>query len=72
MMLKLSFRQKLRLWIWQQRRTLTFSLCSLVACGLTFWGNSLLFPANALSPLLTLAQLGVGGLLVILVIILSD
>jgi hypothetical protein len=43
-----------------------------VACGLTFWGNSLLFPSNAISPLLTLAQLGAGGLVVILVIILSD
>jgi polyferredoxin len=72
MMLKLTFRQKLRVWLWQQRRTLTFILCTLVACGLTFWANSLLLPSNVISPLLTLAQLGAGGLVVILVIILSD
>jgi hypothetical protein len=72
MMLKLNFRQKLRVWLWQQRRTVTFTLCCLLAGGLTFWGNSLLLPSNALLPLLSLAQLGMGGLLVIVVIILSD
>ena len=71
-MLKLSLRQKIRLWLWQHRRSLVMTLCSLLALLLMFGYNSQLMPATELVLLLSLAQLGAGVLLVMLVIILSD
>ncbi|MDP2713685.1 hypothetical protein [Rheinheimera sp.] len=71
-MLKLTLRQKIRLWLWQHRRSLVITLFSLPAAALLFGYNSLLTHDTTLLPLLTLAQLAAGALLVVVVIILSD
>lgn len=71
-MLKLTLRQKIRLWLWQHRRSLVITLFSLPAPALLFGYNTLLTPDTTLLPLLTLAQLAAGALLVIVVLILSD
>ncbi|MDZ7871061.1 MAG: hypothetical protein U5L02_17995 [Rheinheimera sp.] len=74
-MLKLKWQHRLRLWAWQQRRLLILSGASLLAAVLLLAGNALLLslavPAMA-KPLLTLGQLGIAGLLVTLVLIVSD
>ena len=76
-MLKLKWQQRLRLWLWQQRRHLILSGASLLAATLMLAGNAMLLslapalPAMAV-PLLTLGQLGIAGLLVTLVLIMSD
>jgi hypothetical protein len=62
-MLKLTFRQQLRMLLWRHRRGVIFSLMSLLAVLLTSWGNH---------SLLTLVQLAAGSLIVMLVILLSD
>ena len=76
-MLKLKWQQRLRLWLWQQRRLLILIGASLLAATLMLAGNALLLslvPALPLIavPLLTLGQLGIAGLLVTLVLIVSD
>ena len=71
-MLKLSFRQKIRLWLWQYRRSLLITLFCLLASLLLFADNDQLNLGPALLPLMTLAQLGIGAILVVLVIILSE
>lgn len=71
-MLKLSLRQKIRLWLWQYRRSFIITLFSLLASVLLLGYNNLQSLDLTLLPLLTLTQLGAGALLVILVIILSD
>ena len=76
-MLKLKWQQRLRLVLWQQRRLLILSAASLLAGLLMLAGNAMLLslapalPAMAV-PLLTLGQLGIAGLLVTLVLIMSD
>jgi hypothetical protein len=76
-MLKLRWQQRLRLWLWQQRRMLILSIASLLGVLLMILCNSWLLtrapelPGMAL-PLLTLAQLGIAGLVVALVLIASD
>ncbi|OBP16307.1 hypothetical protein A5320_02550 [Rheinheimera sp. SA_1] len=69
-MLKLTFRQQLRMLLWRHRRGVIFSLVSLLAVLLTSWGNHSLLTTAA--PLLTLVQLAAGSLIVMLVILLSD
>ena len=76
-MLKLKWQQRLRLVLWQQRRYLILSGASLLAATLMLAGNAMLLSlAPALPPmavpLLTLGQLGIAGLLVTLVLIMSD
>lgn len=75
-MLKLTRQQRLRLWLWQHRRSVVLSGASLLALLLTVLGNSQLLSATALPaqtlPLLTLAQLAAGGLLALLVLIVTD
>ena len=71
-MLKLSLRQKLRLWLWQYRRSLLITLFCLLASLLLLAYNDQLNLGPALLPLMTLGQLGIGAMLVVLVIILSD
>jgi hypothetical protein len=76
-MLKLKWQQRLRLWLWQQRRSLVLSAASLLAAMLMLAGNAMLLslaPALPLMavPLLTLGQLGIAGLLVTLVLIAAD
>lgn len=76
-MLKLKWQQRLRLWLWQQRRHLILSGASLLAAMLMLASNAMFLslapalPAIAV-PLLTLGQLGIAGLLVTLVLIVSD
>lgn len=76
-MLKLKWQQRLRLWLWQQRRSLVLSAASLLAAMLMLAGNAMLLslgpalPVMAV-PLLTLGQLGIAGLLVTLVLIAAD
>ena len=76
-MLKLKWQQRLRLWLWQQRRYLILSSASLLAAMLMLASNAMFLslapalPAIAV-PLLTLGQLGIAGLLVTLVLIVSD
>ncbi len=76
-MLKLKWQQRLRLWFWQQRRSLVLSAASLLAAMLMLAGNAMLLslvpalPVMAV-PLLTLGQLGIAGLLVTLVLIAAD
>lgn len=76
-MLKLKWQQRLRLWLWQQRRYLILSSASLLAAVLMLASNAMFLslapalPAMAV-PLLTLGQLGIAGLLVTLVLIMSD
>ena len=69
-MLKLTFRQQLRMLLWRHRRGVIFSLVSLLALVLTSCSNHSLLPAAPL--LLTLLQLAAGSLIVMLVILLSD
>jgi len=69
-MLKLTFRQQLRVLLWRHRRGVIFSLVSLLAVLLTCWGNDALLPAAPL--LLTLVQLATGSLIVMVVMLLSD
>jgi hypothetical protein len=71
-MLKLTLKQKLRLWLWQHRRSLIIVLFSLLACLLALGYNRLVSADPVLTPLLTLAQLGFGALLALVVIVLSD
>ena len=74
---KLSWQQWLRLWLSQQRRLLILSAASLLAVLLMIISNSSLLtlvpesPGISL-PLLTLAQLGMAGLVVALVLIAFD
>jgi hypothetical protein len=76
-MLKLKWQQRLRLWLWQQRRYLILSSASLLAAVLMLASNAMFLslapalPAMAV-PLLTLGQLGIAGLLVTLVLIAAD
>jgi hypothetical protein len=70
--LKLTLRQKIRIWLWQHRRGVIIALFCLPAPMLILAYNSLLGTGSKLLPLLTLTQLGVAALLVIIVIILSD
>jgi hypothetical protein len=71
-MLKLTLQQKIRLWLWQYHRSVVILLASLLASLLMLGYHNLLRTDASLLPLLTLAQLGAGALVVILVIILSD
>lgn len=71
-MLKLTMRQKIRIWLWQHRRSVVISLFSLLAPLLMLGYNSMLSTDTAVVQLLTLAQLGAAALLVIVVLILSD
>lgn len=76
-MLKLKWQQRLRLWLWQQRRLLILSGASLLAGLLMLAGNAMflaLAPAlpTMAVPLLTLGQLGIAGLLVTLILIAAD
>jgi len=74
-MMKLKWQLRLRLWLWQQRRLLILSGACLLATVLLFSLNTWLLasalPAMAV-PLLTFGQLCVAGLLVTLVLIVSD
>lgn len=76
-MLKLKWHQRLRLWLWQQQRLLILTGASLLACCLTLSTNLWLLaqvpelPALA-APLLTLAQLGIAGFIIGLLLILVD
>lgn len=71
-MLKLTLRQKIRLWLGRHRRSVVIGLFCLPAPLLLWAYNSLLSTDNTLLPLLTLAQLAAAALLVIVVVILSD
>ncbi|NRQ41460.1 hypothetical protein HRH59_02580 [Rheinheimera sp. YQF-2] len=71
-MLKLTLQQKIRLWLWQHRRSVVIALFCLPAPLLMLAYNSLLSTDSTLLPLLTLAQLASAALLVIVVLILSD
>ena len=71
-MLKLTMRQKIRIWLWQHRRSVVISLFSLLAPLLMLGYNSVLSVDTAVVQLLTLTQLGAAALLVIVVLILSD
>lgn len=71
-MMKLKWQLRLRLWLWQQRRPLLLTGASLLAAILLLSLNSQLVPAAFVFPLLTLMQLGIAGLLVLLVLILTD
>jgi hypothetical protein len=71
-MLKLTLRQKIRIWLWQHRRGVVIALFCLPAPLLMLGYNSLLSTDSMLLPLLTLVQLAVAALLVIVVIIFSD
>jgi hypothetical protein len=71
-MLKLTLRQKIRLWLRQYRRSVVIALFCLPAPLLLVAYNSLLGTDSTLLPLLTMAQLAVAALLVIVVVILSD
>lgn len=74
-MMKLKWQLRLRLWLWQQRRPLILSSASLLAAALLFSLNAWLLasalPAMA-TPILTAGQLSIAGLLVTLVLIVSD
>jgi hypothetical protein len=71
-MLKLTLRQKIRIWLWQHRRSVVITLVSLLAPLLMLGYNSQLSSDTALVQLLTLAQLGAAALLVLVVVILTD
>jgi hypothetical protein len=71
-MLKLTLRQKIRIWLWQHRRSVVITLVSLLAPLLMLGYNSQLSADTALVQLLTLAQLGAAALLVLVVVILTD
>lgn len=71
-MLKLTLRQKIRIWLWQHRRGVVIALFCMSAPLLMFAYNILLSTDSTLLQLLTLAQLAVAASLVIVVIILSD
>jgi hypothetical protein len=71
-MLKLTLKQKLRLWLWQHHRSLIIVLFSLLACLLALGYNRLVSADTVLTLLLTLVQLGIGALLALVVIVLSD
>jgi DMSO/TMAO reductase YedYZ heme-binding membrane subunit len=76
-MLKLTWQQRLRLWLWQQRRALILLAASLLTVVLTICYNLELManvPELLTLPLLllTLGQLGIAGIAVIMLLLLSD
>jgi hypothetical protein len=71
-MLKLTLKQKIRLWLRQHRRSVVITIFSLLALLLLLGYNSQYLVNIQLLQLLTLVQLAAGALLVIVVVILSD
>jgi hypothetical protein len=68
-MLKLTLKQKIRLWLRQYRRSVVITIFSLFASLLLLGFNS---QHVEIVQLLTLVQLAAGALLVIVVVILCD
>jgi|GEM_PF-5964804 len=76
-MLKLKWQQRLHLWLWQQRRMLILLCASLLTIALTLSYNVWLMSqvpelTYLVLLILTFGQLGVAGLVVVMVLIVSD
>lgn len=75
-MFKLTWQQRLRLWLWQQRRLLLLTCGSLLAVVLTVLANLWLLNTatlpSAVVAMLSLTQLGIAALLVLLLLIVTD
>lgn len=71
-MLRLTLRQQFRIFLWQHRRNLVLGLCTVLASMLLLCGNQLQLADPTLTPLLTMAQLAAGALIVLLILVICD